>query len=1031
MMRIVRRRSGVDFRPVQVLQGKLNPMSRAVAEVLEHRLCLSAVNVLTAFDGETDGFTSAGVIVSGGMMYGVTPIGGDNNAEGGVYSVPLAGGNPDLIAGFSGSNGSGPIGDLLLVDGTLYGVTDVGGASNDGVVFSLPITGGTPTVLATFNGANGAGPQAGLIVSNDILYGTTDLGGANNMGEVFSLPITGGTVSVLASFSGTDGKNPEGPLTLQNGILYGNTRVGGGFNEGTIYSVPITGGSPTVLADMSPTVGEVPEGPMVLLNNTLYGAASSGGSLGRGTIFSVNISGGTPTVLFNFDNAHGAIPAGGLTIANGILYGTTAEGGASNLGEVFGMLPTASTPTVIASFDATTGTLPFSTPAISNGLIYGATLQGATSNAGSLWSVAATSGSALQFDVSINSGSTNTALSTIFVSVVRPDGSVDNSDTGPITLSIASGPTGANLSGTITTTPSGGLATFSNVLLDTAGTYTLQATDILDTSATSSSFTVQLSDTFTFTTQPTTGEVDKTLSPIVVQAVTNQGVPDKNYNGPVTVGVSQDAVGGFLTGTTTVNASNGVATFSDLSTTVAGIYQMSAGTPSSLPASFSNTFQVENNPTELIATVALSKFPLPGTSGLDSESLLPGGKATATLTLNNATGSLATGVLHVDLYLTSVDDLGFGSGPADLLDGQQLTTPALNHLTLNIPAGKIKSYNATFIVPSLPDERGELLVASLTTVSGLSLPTAPTPPVESDGLYPDVIEFGNVGRPGVKLLETIGDVPVHFSLSGPGNGTLSEDNNGNWFLQLTGTTTASSISMTAATAFTLASITAQSAVGAINAPQLNVDGTITLPGARQIRMGNLTGSTFTLGGSTPANLSLGDVSDSAIVATSPIRALTINSFTSTGIAKSIQAASIASFTDKGAFTGNLATTGNLGPVLIRGNLTGDILAGTNLGTDNEPGGNDDTFGPATLSSVHVVGNVSASIIAAGLKVLNDKFLPANFVGIGGSKIGAVRVDGTLGTDSLVLSVVLPAKAIIGGQRLTTANDNRFNVLPEA
>jgi hypothetical protein len=43
----------------------------------------------------------------------------------------------------------------------------------------------------------------------------------------------------------------------------------------------------------------------------------------------------------------------------------------------------------------------------------------------------------------------------------------------------------------------------------------------------------------------------------------------------------------------------------------------------------------------------------------------------------------------------------------------------------------------------------------------------------------------------------------------------------------------------------------------------------------------------------------------------------------------------------------------------------------------------------------------------------------------------VRVDGTLGTDSLVLSVVLPAKAIIGGQRLTTANDNRFNVLPEA
>jgi hypothetical protein len=77
--------------------------------------------------------------------------------------------------------------------------------------------------------------------------------------------------------------------------------------------------------------------------------------------------------------------------------------------------------------------------------------------------------------------------------------------------------------------------------------------------------------------------------------------------------------------------------------------------------------------------------------------------------------------------------------------------------------------------------------------------------------------------------------------------------------------------------------------------------------------------------------------------------------------------------------------------------------------------------------VHVVGNVSASIIAAGLTVGKDIFIRANFNAISNSKILVVRVDGSLSNDSLVLAAELPVKALIVGQHLATANDSRFQL----
>ena len=125
-----------------------------------------------------------------------------------------------MLASFNVSDGALPFAPLRLsADGkTLYGTTECGGiyGTNDGdiglgTVFSIPVTGGAPTVLASFiGGTNGANPSYGLSLSADgkTLYGTTSSGGTSDNGTVFSLSLSGtnslgatGTKSQSISFA--------------------------------------------------------------------------------------------------------------------------------------------------------------------------------------------------------------------------------------------------------------------------------------------------------------------------------------------------------------------------------------------------------------------------------------------------------------------------------------------------------------------------------------------------------------------------------------------------------------------------------------------------------------------------------------------------------------------------------------------------------------------------------------------------------------------------------------------------------------
>jgi N-acetylneuraminic acid mutarotase len=153
-------------------------------------------------------------------------------------------------------------------------------------------------------------------------------------------------------------------------------------------------------------------------------------------------------------------------------------------------------------------------------------------------------------------------------------------DSRAITVSLVN-PRGATLGGTITVNAVNGLASFPDLTVNAASTgYALAAAVTGLPQATSGSFQVVVSPgaQLAFVVQPSSVKAQTNMSPAVQVAVQdNAGNTLTSVNVPITVALASSPSGGVLSGTTTVNAVNGVATFSDLQVSVAGSgYTLSA-----------------------------------------------------------------------------------------------------------------------------------------------------------------------------------------------------------------------------------------------------------------------------------------------------------------------------------------------------------------------------------------------------------------------------------------------------------------------
>ncbi len=157
---------------------------------------LNADSNVTNSDGA---LPAAKLILSGGILYG-TASGGGLWANGTVFAVNTDGSGFTNLYSFSdngggsgpNSDGADPLGGLLLLGNTLYGMANQGGASANGTVFAINTDGTGFTNLFDFNlSVNdiGAYPYGELVSSGSNLFGTTFSGGYQ-YGVVFSLSET-------------------------------------------------------------------------------------------------------------------------------------------------------------------------------------------------------------------------------------------------------------------------------------------------------------------------------------------------------------------------------------------------------------------------------------------------------------------------------------------------------------------------------------------------------------------------------------------------------------------------------------------------------------------------------------------------------------------------------------------------------------------------------------------------------------------------------------------------------------------------
>src|SRR5437773_711594 len=168
--------------------------------------------------------------------------------------------------------------------------------------------------------------------------------------------------------------------------------------------------------------------------------------------------------------------------------------------------------------------------------------------------------------------------------------------TGAVAVALGNNPGSATLSGTTPAPPASDLATYLDLSLNKAGTgYTLTASASGVPSVTSTAFDVTpgTATQLAFTVQPANTVAGAAISPAVqVTALDAAGNPVPGYSGNVTVTLANTPGGSTLGGTTAVATVNGVASFFYLSVTTPGTTYMPSATPCRAPSVTSTPFDV-------------------------------------------------------------------------------------------------------------------------------------------------------------------------------------------------------------------------------------------------------------------------------------------------------------------------------------------------------------------------------------------------------------------------------------------------------
>ena len=295
--------------------------------------------VLHSFSG-TDGSGPVLPTLVGSVIYGATQEGGGAN-DGVIYRVNNDGTGFQTIHSFTGGAlGKVPNGPVTVSGSTIYGTTAEGGSGGDGTVYSINTDGTNYQVLHSFHFSDGENPLGSLLQIGSTLYGMAQIGGANNSqgnGVVFAINTDGSGFRLLHSFSGglgrssNDGDNPHsGSLIAVGSTLFGTTWDGGQSNpaRGTVFEVNTDGSGFELLHSFSgfPSDGALPTTPVALFGSMLVGTTSeAGGMTPFSAIYEMNTDGTGYQLLY----PSGLRDASGITFVGSTGYFTTEDHGDS------------------------------------------------------------------------------------------------------------------------------------------------------------------------------------------------------------------------------------------------------------------------------------------------------------------------------------------------------------------------------------------------------------------------------------------------------------------------------------------------------------------------------------------------------------------------------------------------------------------------------------------------------------------------------------------------------------------------------
>jgi hypothetical protein len=422
--------------------------------------------------------------------------------------------------------------------------------STGGVSASLSTVSASPTTLTASNGSS----------TSTITITAKDANGN---------PISGATVVLSASGSGNTLTQPSG-TTNSSGVATGT--LSSTLAEAKTVSATISGVGITQTAAITVNPGAA----AALAFTTQPTSAAAGATLSPAPVVELRDQFG------NHVNGTNAVTlAIGTNPGGGTLSGTTTVNAVNGV----------ATFSTVSLDRAGTG---YTLTAAASGL------SSATSNAFDITAGGVSAGlSTVSASPTTLTASTGASTSTITVTAKDANG---NPISGATVVLSASGsgntltqPSGAtNASGVATGSLSSTLAEPKTVSATISGAGITQTAAITVNPAAAA--------VLAFTTQPSNSTTGATLSPAPAVELRDQFGNHVNGTNAVTLAIGTNPGGGTLSGTTTVNAVNGVATFSTVSLDQAGTGYTLVASASGLSSATSNTFDITGSASPLMVT---------------------------------------------------------------------------------------------------------------------------------------------------------------------------------------------------------------------------------------------------------------------------------------------------------------------------------------------------------------------------------------------------------------------------------------------